>query len=370
MKIKEIFLNMHGVIEKCDFVKEQKDALSDYANIFSDNEKLIMLAEKYYKIIFESNGVTFNVNKIEEEEVDNEFGMLFAMIYLARYELLTTVLEEKGIPVENAQAALIVYKDLFRRNYNCYDCYGFSGIYRSAMIKYLIPKTFRIGRLAFEIGAFSGPYTVYQNKITGETVALVNPELKYLPNGKQAPKNCESDYFVTQLSENEECINGYTVHNDGRLNFEPLTIKKKDYEVALKKGDPVLSVHIPGNDKMTTERVEQSFNDAIKFFETYYKDVEFKAFVCSSWLLDTGLRKFLKEESNILKFQQKFKIVLSFVNTFALYWNIFSTEKFVPYAELVPSNSFQKNVLEALNNGENLYSGNGYILYKDLKSVL
>ena len=156
------------------------------------------------------------------------------------------------------------------------------------------------------------------------------------------------------------------MHNDGRLKFEPLTIRKNDYEVVLKKGDPILSVHVPGNDKMTAERVEKSFEDARKFFETHYKDIDFKAFVCSSWLLDTGLKKILKEDSNILKFQQRFKIVLSFVNTFALYWNIFNMEKFVPYAELVPLNNFQKNILEALDNGENLYSGNGYILYKDV----
>lgn len=366
MEIKKLFLDIQEVIQRYDFTDEQKNALVSYAEMFSSNEKLVLLAEKYYKMIFESDEILPDINGLVEED-GLEKGMLFAMIYLVRCEVLGEVLTSKGIPEKYAQTAIWHYKDLFRRNYNCYECYGFSGMYRKGMIQYIKPRTFRIGRLSFEMNTFSGPYTVYQNKSTGKSLPLVNADLRYLPDGKQAPKDYEGECFITHITETADTISGYTVCDDGRLNFEKLTICKADYDVVLEKGDSAISVHIPGNEKMTPESVEESFKEAKEFFDNYYKDVDFKAFVCSSWLLDTGLDRFLKPESNILKFQQKFKIVLSFVNTFAIYWNIFGIEKFIPYDELIPENNFQRNVLELLNNGGNLYSGNGYILYNDVK---
>lgn len=69
----------------------------------------------------------------------------------------------------------------------------------------------------------------------------------------------------------------------------------------------------------------------------------------------------MNSQSNIIKFQQNFRIVLSFVNTFSIYWHIFGVEKFVPYSELVPKNDFQKKILDYAINGGILYSGNGFI---------
>lgn len=362
MEIRKCFRDIQDIITKYDFTEEQKQALMHYADRFTDNEELLSLAESYYMRIFESEEVVLNVNALKEED-GLEQGMLFAMIYLVRCEVFGEVLREMGIPQKYGQTIIGTYKNLFQRNYNCYNAYGFSGMYRKGMIQYIKPKTFRIGRLCYEMSTFSGPYTVYQKKDTLETVPLLKEGLRYLPEGKQAPKDYEGECFTTGISESEENIKGYTVLDDGKLNFKEISLCKEEYEAVLKAGDPILAVHIPGNEKMTPESIADSFQEARAFFEHYYKEAGFKAFVCSSWLLDTGLKRFMKGESNILKFQQNFKIVLSFVNTFALYWNIFGIEKFIPFSELVPGNRFQREVLEFLENGGNLYSGNGYILY-------
>ncbi len=361
MEITKIFQGMQTMIAKYNFSEEQRNALVAYAERFTSDKKLILLAEEYYKMIFESDKGLPDINKLKEDD-GIEQGKLFAMIYLARCEVLGEVLKAKGIPEKYAQDAIRHYKDLFQRNYNYYGCYGFSGMYRKGMVQYIKPSTFRIGRLLYEMTSFAGFYTVYQNRKTGKTLPLLDGGLRYLPDGKQAPQNYVGECFVTEWLEDEERISGYTVGDDGRLKPGRLTIRKADYGTVLKKGDPILSVHIPGNEKLTDESVQSSFQKAKIFFDTYYKKEHFRAFVCSSWLLDTGLERFLKPESNILKFQKNFKIILSFVNTFALYWNIFGMEKFIPYSQLIPVNEFQRNVLEFLNKGGNLYSGNGYII--------
>lgn len=360
MKVKDTLKNIYKDLEKFDFSKEQYSVLFDYGKMLSENDELIEIARNYYKMIFEDKEASVDAAKLSEND-GLEQGMLFAMVYLARCELFGEALEKDGIPKEFANHGIWHYKNLFERNKSCFGSYGFCGMYRNGMIQYVKPKTFTLGRLSFEMNVFHGPYEVYKHKESGKLIPVAAASLHYLENGKQAPKD-ETEYFETELFDEGDTIEGYTFNKDGTLNFNRIILNKNEYENVLKNGDNVISVHIPGNDKMTPESVDESFNRAKEFFGKYYADKNFKAFVCSSWLLDTGLKEFLKPESNILKFQNKFTIALSFVNTFALYWNIFGIENFIPYNELEPKNGFQQKILDFIKNGGYLYSGNGFIM--------
>ncbi len=359
MELKDTLKNIYKNLEKFDFSTEQKKALYDYGKALSENEELLARAAKYYTMIFEDKD-TVDASELEEHD-GLEKGMLFAIIFLARCELLGEVLEKDGIPRQYAQYGIWHYKNLFDRNKQCYGRYGFCGMYRNGMVNYVKPKTFTLGRLSFEMNVFSGPYEVYQNKKSGALIPIAVASLRYLANGKPAPQGA-SDFFETTLSVGET-IEGYTFYEDGTLNFERIILHKDEYVKVLKQGDPVLSVHIPEMGKMTPESVQESFEQAREFFGKYYSHKNFKAFVCSSWLLDTGLKNFLKPESNIMAFQKNFRIALSFVNTFSIYWHIFGVEKIVPYSELVPKNSFQKKILDYVLGGGFLYSGNGFIMF-------
>lgn len=361
MKLKNVIEEMPKRLERYGLSKEAIQALLAYRTIFLENEALLKQAEAYYKTFFETEKLPADFDILPDCD-GQEQGMLFAMVYFARCELFGEALESVSIPAEFASHGPWHFRDLFERNKRCYGTYGFKGMYREGMIKYVKPKTFTIGRLSFEMNTFYGPYEVYKSRQDGHLVPLAIGGLHYLANGKQAPKNEKEIYFTTELME-EGAIKGYTFHSDGSLDFKPILLDGKEYEKVLAIGDPVLSVHIPGNDKMTPELVEDAFQRAKEFFATYYAEKGFKAFVCSSWLLDTGLARFLKSDSNIMSFQKKFRIALSFVNTFALYWNIFGIENFVPYDELVPQNSFQQKVLDWVKKGEHLYSGNGFIMW-------
>ena len=198
-----------------------------------------------------------------------------------------------------------------KRNKARYGHYYLMSSYRNWCYRYAFPCCVTLGRLAFEMTTFSFPFEV-----------------------------CDIEGNCTPLSIDESA----------------------DYKKVLKQGDPVLAVHIPGNDKLTQEAVEESFALAEEFFTQYFPKYHSKAYVCSSWLLDTGLSQFLPENSNILKFQKFFNIVSGPVNDFSLYKNIFGLEQACPLEQLVPTNSFQKKVLEYVKDGGLLYSGKGYIL--------
>ena len=153
----------------------------------------------------------------------------------------------------------------------------------------------------------------------------------------------------------------------GRLNFE-INCLDEDYEVyrdgkcVLKHGDPVLYVHIPANGRLDPELVDESFLLAKEFFAKYFPEHNYKAFVCSSWLLDKNLKRILKPDSNIIAFQNRFVVVTARENSFSLYWHIFGIEDFLPPEKLVPANDFQMRILDYIKSGNKLLSGKGYIL--------
>ena len=71
----------------------------------------------------------------------------------------------------------------------------------------------------------------------------------------------------------------------------------------VKKGDPIISIHIPQGEKLTLESVRESIIQGMAFWG---KEMPY---LCHSWLLYPGLKDILPEKSNIIMFQNQFQIV-------------------------------------------------------------
>ena len=72
---------------------------------------------------------------------------------------------------------------------------------------------------------------------------------------------------------------------------------------------PALSLHIPDFlGPMTPEACDRSIAQAREFFPQYFPEEEYRYAVCHSWLLDPGLKTFLRPDSNIIRFQDRFTI--------------------------------------------------------------
>lgn len=93
----------------------------------------------------------------------------------------------------------------------------------------------------------------------------------------------------------------------GRLQFCMAESEHDCPEFSLKKGDPVIEVHIPADGALTQEECEKSFAMAREFFQKYYPEYEYKYFTCHSWLLDPTLSRVLPDSSNIIRFRDMFK---------------------------------------------------------------
>lgn len=80
-------------------------------------------------------------------------------------------------------------------------------------------------------------------------------------------------------------------------------------DCSIEDGTDVLEVHIPQGKRLSDDECDRSFCHAQIFFDKIKPDTDFKYYTCHSWLLSPILKEILPEDSNIIKFQNRFTII-------------------------------------------------------------
>ncbi|WP_189492039.1 acyltransferase domain-containing protein [Streptomyces antnestii] len=100
----------------------------------------------------------------------------------------------------------------------------------------------------------------------------------------------------------------------GRLQYQRAALGGRSGEgiaaagVPLKTGDPCLSLHIPDfRGPLSPEACDRSLLLAEEFFARHYPAERYEIAVCHSWLLDAQLRRYLRPDSNLVRFQERFR---------------------------------------------------------------
>lgn len=70
----------------------------------------------------------------------------------------------------------------------------------------------------------------------------------------------------------------------------------------------MLSTHIPRTGPLTPDSVDAAFAEATRFFGRYFPDYPATAFFCRSWLLDPELANQLAHDSNMARFQRRWRL--------------------------------------------------------------
>ena len=364
MEIIKTLKELYDKLSDYAFEPEAEAALGDYLLQLREQDHLLCLAQTYHDEIFEQEKYTLAQQEELGEEQGEQMGMLFAAMFLARYELLEQVYARRNIPGKYKQGALMLYKSLLKKSKDFYGSYGLRGMYRSECSRFLRPDKYVLGRLTFEMTRFNPPYyAVYRDRETGNSVPVAQPGFFYMPNGRQKTNDYQGELFEPYLKQTGNLLECFTFDEKlGYLLPDAITLDLNRYEIALQAGDDILSVHIPENGPMTPELVDEAFAIAEEFFPAYYPEKKFKAYICSSWLLNTDLQKLLNPASNILRYQERFRIVVTSTNWYSIYWHIFGIQQFIPHEQLQPKNRFQQTFLDWVRAGNTLYNGNGYIL--------
>lgn len=147
----------------------------------------------------------------------------------------------------------------------------------------------------------------------------------------------------------------------GRLQFGFGRCEHDCPSWGLKKGDPVIEVHIPADGPILPEECEASLVSARKFFAEYYPEYRYEYFTCHSWLLDPTLKKLLRDNSNIIRFQDMFQNAANdpsdAILRYVFKWN--TTARNLKYAPVL--SSLARDVKEHFLGGTQFYESLGII---------
>jgi hypothetical protein len=158
----------------------------------------------------------------------------------------------------------------------------------------------------------------------------------------------------------------------GRLQFEIIYLKK-DYLIQgkrLKKGDPLINVHIPrSGERLDATSVYNSYKRATEFYKDLFPDGEF-VFACESYLFHPSVQNLLKDGSNIKAFSSDYDILESRdeENYFEM-WRVFDCYIDENNLDALPQNtSFRRSLVEYMKSGKPIGEGFGLFVYKPVQS--
>ena len=147
----------------------------------------------------------------------------------------------------------------------------------------------------------------------------------------------------------------------GRLTFtlgnSPVDIDTKN----IKKGDPVLQVHVPGGEPLLYDDCVSAINEARIFVGEHFPEFNYRFLTCLSWLLDSSIKDLLGKGSNILKFGSLFEPVAvnPSDNIIRFVFGGGATREKLP--DIEPINRFQRELKDAALSGRVFYDVRGVI---------
>jgi len=350
------------------------DVLSLYnktIRFINSNKYLKLLAWHIHQLLYGYNDeqnayeVLSDKNWPDLAQTMGELSDMFGVVILSSgiYEMLKTY-REKGIPEEVAKDTLddlLRWMDSFRRSEGRWGFRQQSWLYR-----HFTCRLFRFGRLQYEPIKFMDKIVVFRNNTSNDIRIFSKGDVKYRQDG-QIDGTCgifdNQNSWISEYKETEDKITGNPITPDNAAcSNKTVEIDKNQWHKVLDENDDVLNVHIPEGSKLDHELCVKSYKDALQFFKKYYPELNPKAFVCNSWLLDIQLKKILGPESNIIKFLEDFHAYPIYSPREAqAYERVFG--KYSDNIEDLPENtSLQKKIKEYIMNGNYMRNGAGFIL--------
>jgi len=206
---------------------------------------------------------------------------------------------------------------------------------------------------------------ILKNKTTGEILPVEGANKKVHRDGRILGTygfEEEEGAFETSFEETDTHFIGNPVRNC-LIQKEKECFSKEEWEVKLREGDDVISIHIPKGTDLSPEFVAASTASALKFVEKYYDEFHPKGFMCSSWLLEPSIEAILGKPGKISGFGNQFvrypnksvgKEMFSFV------FGPGAAQR--PWEELAEDTSLQRALKELYLSGKRIYAWSGILI--------
>ncbi len=134
-----------------------------------------------------------------------------------------------------------------------------------------------------------------------------------------------------------------------------------EFEMRENEGEKVVAVHIPSDAKLTEENVDESLKMAEEFFAKNFPEYDGREYTCYSWLLAPKLKELLDENSNIVRFQNRFHIHTEDREPLSILEWVFKVKEDTEFSALPEDTSLQRKAKALLLSGDNVGIGIGVL---------
>ena len=247
------------------------------------------------------------LSSLSEFEIpDKEFAHLAVLCLLPYFERLYDFLSDNGLDEDIRRATVNQLEDCMFLYLERTGNLGLNKRYFDHLQRYVDFGIFNIGALRFEPRKL-GKVKLLEHRVSGKEI-LVLTEGRMNSDGLyiDTPPINEDGAFDAFFLETESEYIGTRVGDDGKCRSEHESFSKDEYILRMTEGDDCIAVHIPQDTKLTKERCNSSYERAAEVFSRLYPERNFKAFVCSSWMMSPQLFDILGKDSKILAFSSPY----------------------------------------------------------------
>jgi hypothetical protein len=163
----------------------------------------------------------------------------------------------------------------------------------------------KLGRLQFEFSRFSAGFHAFRHRHDGRVRILAGEGMRFRADGQfyDADRMVDEKAWTAHYQADGQCVRGHVISPSGRALAADVCLFATEWTEILRQEDPVLATHIPATGPMNVEDCRRSYESALMFFPRHFPEYPFKAFTCTSWLLDPQFEQYMPE-ANIVRFQQ------------------------------------------------------------------
>lgn len=160
--------------------------------------------------------------------------------------------------------------------------------------------------------------------------------------------------FTRFINEHYESYGYYAFDRDWwttrQISLQLFRIGELEYELGIVDGKKTIKLHIPSDAFIMQEKCDKSLSEAKKLISTKFTDYGERDWTCHSWLLSSALIKLLPVDSNILRFQRRFRILSCNEDSDEFLEWVYKRKDFL-LKELPENTTLQRNMKKYLLSG-------------------
>lgn len=229
------------------------------------------------------------------------------------------------------------------------------------LCNYMCGKIFHIHGFNFEIRPFEFNGVYIKNKTTGKLCALILNETMHRDGYVLGTPGYldDKDSFFASFEETPDAFVGFAVDEKGIVPNIKRSFSKCEWDMCMKKGDMIISFHIPSKADFSKENLDLAFEIGAKKMRQYFSQYDIKGIMCASWLVSPQLKDILKPDSKIVAFAERFTPLPQLNSGMSVFTNVFPAG-ITRYEDLPENSSLERGLKKLYLDGKYLYTYPGF----------